>query len=131
MLTCLYVLRLVEAFCESTATPVQQVCLVMGGKGQNLQLSPYSCHFVGDACKSAGVHPLLLKCTAIGVKRPKTPSCDWHLSLIFNNAQTHITLNSTLTNRTSTNHLKFSIQLTIEVSYLKSSYSVTDLQINN
>ena len=58
---CLYVLRLVEAFCESTATPVQQVCLVMGGKGQNLLLSPYSCHFVGDACKSAGVAPLAVE----------------------------------------------------------------------
>ena len=36
VLTWLYVLRLAEAFRESTATLVQQMCLLMGGKGQNL-----------------------------------------------------------------------------------------------
>ena len=31
-----YVLRLAEAFWESTANTVQQMCLLMSGKGQNL-----------------------------------------------------------------------------------------------
>ncbi|KAL5506027.1 hypothetical protein EMCRGX_G007590 [Ephydatia muelleri] len=36
-------------------------------------------------CQELGgsVFPLLLKCTAIGVKRPKTPSSNWYLSFYY------------------------------------------------
>ena len=37
VLTCLYMLRLIEAFRESKETLVQQMCWLMNGKGQNLQ----------------------------------------------------------------------------------------------
>ena len=42
--TCLYVLRLAEAFWESTVSPVQQMYLLMGGKGQNLRTSSGQVH---------------------------------------------------------------------------------------
>ena len=88
--TSLYVLRLAEAFWESTANTVQQMCLwllplwVILLNQQELQLIQQSVGSTLPMTQSVrswggSVFPLLLKRTAIGIKRPKTPSRVWHL----------------------------------------------------
>ena len=94
---------------SSIATLLKQMCLLMSGKGQNLrplmkqlplpllrplwvmlvnqldlqltQQSVRSTLPMTQSVRSWGgsVFPLLLKLMAIGVKRLKTPSRDWHL----------------------------------------------------
>ena len=69
MLICLYTLRLAEAFWKSTATPVQQMCLLMGwerAKPEACDVTVTSSLTSGDACKSAGVaaYTAVLECSS-------------------------------------------------------------------